>query len=156
MKLYICLLIAVCLSFPAFSQKEVTAYGKLNKADIEMTDCEFDKGAAAYKLLEIGNMFYDRGTAGMTIFKTVYDKRIRIKILKDKGISYANIEIPFYSHNNFEKLSKIDACTYNLDGSGKVKVTDVGKSSVYIKKINRQVSKMIIDFREVKVGSVIE
>jgi len=156
MKLYICLLIAVCLSFPAFSQKEVTAYGKLNKADIEMTDCEFDKGAAAYKLLEIGNMFYDRGTAGMTIFKTVYDKRIRIKILKDKGISYANIEIPFYSHNNFEKLSKIDACTYNLDGSGKVKVTDVGKSSVYIKKINRQVSKLIIAFPEVKVGSVIE
>ncbi len=156
MKQLLLFILTILLHISVIAQKEITSYGKLNKADMEMTECEFDKGAVACKLLETGNMFYDRGTAGITLFKTVYEKRIRIKILKDKGLSFANIEVPFYSHNNFEKLSKIDACTYNLDASGKVKVTDVDKSSVYIKKINRQVSRLVIAFPEVKVGSVIE
>ena len=121
-----------------------------------MTDCDFDKGAVAIKLIDYANMYFDRGTEGVTLFKTMYEYRVRIKILKDKGLSYANVEIPFYSHNNDEKISHIDACTYNLDETGKIKITDVGKSSIYTKKFNKRFSRLIIAFPEVKIGSVIE
>ena len=132
------LVVSIFCFFSVSAQKNIPSFGKIDKADLEMKDCDFDPGAVAVKLLDIGNMFYDRGTAGITLFKTVYEKRVRIKILKDKGLSYANVEVPFYSHNNDETISKIDACTFNLDESGKIKVTDVSKSSIYIKKINKQ------------------
>ena len=150
------LVVSIFCFFSVFAQKNIPSFGKIDKADLEMKDCDFDPGAVAVKLLDIGNMFYDRGTAGITLFKTVYEKRVRIKILKDKGLSYANVEVPFYSHNNDETISKIDACTFNLDESGKIKVTDVSKSSIYIKKINKQASRLIIAFPEAKVGSVVE
>jgi len=123
-----------------------------------MKDCDFDPGAVAVKLLDIGSMFYDRGTYGITALKTIYDYRVRIKILKDKGLSYANVEIPFFNNgnNNSEKIKQIDACIYNLDETGNIKVTTVSKGSIYIKKINKRFSRLIIAFPEAKVGSVVE
>ena len=102
------------------AQKGQPGFGKVDKADIEMKDCEFDKGADALVLIDYGNMFYDRGTVGFSAFKTVYERRTRIKILKEKGISQADIEIPFYTQNNEEKILKFNANTYNLYLSGKM------------------------------------
>ncbi len=46
----LCLLsILFCLNI--FAQKDVPSYGKIDKADLEMKDCDFDKGTAAVKLL---------------------------------------------------------------------------------------------------------
>jgi len=144
------------LNIPAVAQREVPAFGKVDKSDLEMTDCDFDKGAVALVLLSQADMHYDRGTAGITLFKTVYRYRWRAKILKEKGLDYADVEIPFFSHNDDEKINRVEAYTYNLDETGKVKATSVGKSSIYTKKINRNFSRLIIAFPEVKVGSVIE
>ncbi len=155
-RIVLLLIILFLFSIDSFAQKEIPAYGKVNIADLEMTDCNFDKGAEAFKLLDVCNMYFDRGTAGFTLFKTMYHRRVRIKILKEKGLSYANLEIPFYANNNDQKITNIDACTYNLDASGKIKVTDVSKSSIFIKRINRQFSKLIIAFPEAKVGSIVE
>lgn len=138
------------------AQKGLPAFGKIDKSDLEMKDCDFDKGADAFTLIDRGNVYYDRGTSGITLFKTVFERRVRIKILKEKGLSYANVTIPYYSHNNDEKMLKIDAYTYNIDETGNIKTTDVGKGSIYTKRINPNHSDLIIAFPEVKVGSVIE
>lgn len=82
--------------------------------------------------------------------------RIRVKILKESGLSYANVTIPYYDRNNEEKILKVDAATYNLDASGKMKTTEVNKGSIYSKRINKFYSEMIIAFPEVKTGSIIE
>ncbi len=156
MKSLLTLIISCFCVNTVMSQTKIPSYHKIEKADLEMTDCDFDKGAVAIKLIDYANMYYDRGTAGVTLFKTMYEYRVRIKILKDKGLSYANVEVPFYSNNNDEKISNIDACTFNLDENGKIKITDVGKSSIYTKSINKRYSRLIIAFPEVKVGSVIE
>ena len=138
------------------AQKSQPGFGKVDKADLEMKDCDFDKGADALVLIDYGNIYYDRGTVGYSTFKTVYQRRTRIKILKEKGISQADIEINFYTHNNEERIFKIDANTYNLDESGKIQTSEVKKSSIFTKKIDGNYSKMIIAFPEVKVGSIIE
>ncbi len=138
------------------AQKNQPAFGKVEKGDLLMTDCDFDKGADAVILIDWGSTFYDRGTVGYSTFKTVLQRRIRIKILKEKGISQADVEIPFYIHNKKEQVLDLKANTYNIDGSGNIGITEVKKSSIYSKKINDYYSKMIIAFPEVKVGSIIE
>ena len=147
---------AVFCVYLAVAQKGLPAVGKIDKADLEMTDCDFDKGADAVKLIDWGNMYYDRGTAGISTFKTIYERRIRIKILKEKGLSQADVKITYFGKNDNEKLLKLEAYTYNLDAGGNVQVTEVKKSSMFNKKIDGERNQVIITFPEVKVGSVIE
>ena len=93
---------------------------------------------------------------GVTFLNTVFEARCRVKILKEAGLSYANVTIPYYDENNEEQIKKISAYTYSLDAAGNIKTTEVNKSSIYTKRINKQHSVMIIAFPDVKVGSVIE
>lgn len=138
------------------AQKGQPAFGKVDKADMELKDCEFDKGADAMVLIDYGNIYYDRGTNGFTIFKTVFERRTRIKILKEKGIEQANVEIQYYTRNNEERILWLTAKTYNLESSGNIQASEVKKGSIYSKKIDENYSKMIIAFPDVKVGSIIE
>ena len=142
--------------FTLQAQKGLPGFGKIDKADLEMKDCDFDKGADAVTLIDYGNIFYTRGTWGKTYFNTVFEKRLRIKILKEGGLDYANVKIPFLDGRNEETISKISAYTYNLDEAGNIKVTEVGKSSIYNKRINKRYSELIIAFPEAKLGTVIE
>jgi Domain of Unknown Function with PDB structure (DUF3857) len=132
---------------------KLPSVGKIERADLEMTDCDYDKGAAAYKLIDRGNVYYDRG---VDLFKMVVERRTRIKILKEKGMEYANVKIPYYSRNNDQKMVNIDAYTYNLDAAGNVVTTKVEKSSIYTQKLSRDYTQITIAFPQVKVGSVIE
>jgi hypothetical protein len=150
------LLIAFVLlinSFATFAQKELPRFGKIDKADLVMNECEFDKDAVAYKLLDFGDVRYVRGT---DLFKIETERRVRIKILKDKGLDYANIKIKFYSKSNYEKINDISAVTYNLDNNGNIVTTKLEKSSVYTKKIDNRLSEVSFTMPEVKAGSVIE
>ncbi|MFM6926042.1 MAG: DUF3857 domain-containing protein [Ferruginibacter sp.] len=150
------LVLLLIFSTLTWAQKGQPAFGKVDKADLEMTDCSFDKGADAMILIDYGNIFYDRGTVGYSDFKTIFERRTRIKILKEKGIKEADIEIPYYTENNQERVLKLNASTYNLDETGKIITTEVKKSSIYSKKIDGNISKMIITFPDVKIGSIIE
>jgi len=137
----------------AHAQNDQPAFGKIDKSDLEMTDCPFDPGADAVTLIDYGNVFY-RG--GGDFLNTVFEKRVRVKILNDRGLYYANVNIPYNDQNNEEQIKKIAGYTFNLDKSGKVKRTKLGKSSIYSKRINKQYSMLIFTFPEAKVGSVVE
>ena len=65
---YLFFLLTISLSVMA--QKSQPGFGKVDKADLEMKDCDFDKGADALVLIDYGNMYYDRGTVGFSSFKT--------------------------------------------------------------------------------------
>ena len=137
----------------AFAQKDQPGFGKIDKADLDLTDCSFDPGADALTMIDYGNVFY-RG--GGDFLNTVFEKRVRIKILNERGLYYANVSIPYNDQNNEEQIKKIAGYTFNIDQSGKVKRTKLGKSSMYSKRINKQYSMLIVTFPEAKVGSVIE
>ncbi len=136
-----------------FAQKEVPKFGDIDKADLELKECEFDKDAEAYKLLSIGDVSYDVIGESFTI---ITNKRVRIKVLKEKGLDEANIKIHFYSASNYEYIKNIAGITYNLDNSGKVTTTKLDKSSIYVKRINDRVSEVSFTLPDVKVGSVFE
>ncbi len=140
-------------SFIIYAQKEIPAFGKIDKADLILKDCEFDKNAAAYKLIDFGDVHYIRGNNG---FDIETKRRVRIKILKDKGVDLANIKIRYYSKLNYENVKEIAAVTYNLDDAGNIVTTKLEKSSIYIKKVDNQRSEVAFTMPEVKTGSIIE
>ncbi len=152
----IALLALLYCNTAVIAQKNLPAFGKIGKEDLEMKDCDFDKGADAVKLIDWGNLYYDRGIPDVSFLNTIYEKRVRIKILKESGLSYANASIDYYDNNNEEKILKVEGYTYNLDETGNIKTTEVSKSSIYSKRINKFFSKMVITFPEAKTGSVVE
>lgn len=135
------------------AQKELPAFGTIDKADLLMKECEFDKDAEAFNLLTFGDVSYIMAGEDFGI-KT--ERRTRLKILKDKGLEQANIKIQFYSRGRFENISAITAYTYNLDAAGEIVKTKLEKTSIYTKALTNRVSEVSFTMPDVKVGSVIE
>ncbi len=138
----------------AQKDKDIPGWGKIDKADLEMKECEFDKSADAMILVEKGEVDYQRGTKYPFALKK--EIRTRIKIFKEKGFSFADIKIPYYSDNSYEKLIDVDAVTYNLDASGKIAEIKVDKKSFFRQKMDANRSAVSFTFPEVKIGSIIK
>jgi hypothetical protein len=148
------LIFILLFSLPLFAQKQkekdIPGWGKIDKAELELKECDFDKNAEAVVLFDAGELVsYNFGPLEL-------ERHIRIKILKDKGLDQANIKIPFHSYKMDEVIKKLEAQTFNLDTSGNVVTTKVEKKLIYEKKLNKRFSEMVFTFPEVKAGSVIE
>lgn len=140
-------------SLVIFAEKDLPAFGKIEKSDLELKECEFDKDAEAYNLISYGDVHY---TILGQDFNIITERRMRVKILKEKGLDQANVKIKFYSKSNFENINGVSGLTYNLDNSGNIVITKLEKSSIYTKKIDNQFSEVSFSLPNVKVGSVIE
>ncbi len=156
MKLPFLLFAFIGIAYVSTAQKGVPAFGKIERSDFDFKDCSFDPGAEAYKLIDWGSMYYVRSINAPYSFTPMFERRVRIKILKPSGLSYANLTIPFFTKNNDEKITGIDACTFNLTDDKKIKKSIVNRNAIYKRQVNKQYSEMIVVFPEVKVGSVIE
>lgn len=147
--------IAIALSFPVLAQKNknkdpnLPAFGVVDKSDLEMKQCDFDEKAEAMVLIDDG-VLEDDGP------DLVFKRRVRIKILNDKGTDWGNVHLRYMSARNDEDITGIEAQTYNLDGSGAVTVSKVDKKLIYEKKINKRFSEKVFTFPDVKPGCVIE
>jgi hypothetical protein len=124
----------------------ITPYGKIDKADLEMTSCDFEKDANAEVLLDLGVM--------PSFSNYIIDRLTRIKIFNEKGKGEANIRI-IYNGLNGIGIIDLQAETINLE-NGMVKITPLDKKSTYIEKIDKFTSALVFSMPNVKSGSVIE
>lgn len=147
--LTITLLLISCSLF-AQKDKDIPGWGKIDKADLEMKECEFDKSAEALILFDVGELASD------IVGNIQLERRVRIKILKEKGLERANIRILYHAYHGDENVIKLSGQTYNLGADGAITISPVEKKSFFDKKINNRYSEMVFSFPEVKVGSVIE
>lgn len=152
------ILLFTVLLFSQFSwsqkDKDIPAWGKIDKADLQLKECEFEKDADAMVLLEKGEVVFQRGARDL--FSIKREVRVRYKIFNDRGFHLADVKIPYYSDGNYEKLSNIEAVTYNMDASGKVTETKVDKKSFFRQKLDSRRSALTFTFPEVKAGSILE
>lgn len=148
----LCLLALQPLSLLAQKDKDkdIPAWGKVEKADLEMKTCSFDKDAEAMVLFDVAEM------EGDISGRLEFTRHVRIKILKEKGFESANIHLPYISFKNIESIKKLTAQTYNLDASGNIVTAVLDKKSIMEKKLNKRVTEQVFALPEVKVGSVIE
>jgi hypothetical protein len=140
-------------SLVMFAGKDLPSFGKIDKSDLLLKECEFDKDAEAYTLISYGDVRYS--FVGDD-FNIIAQRRTRIKILKEKGLDEANVHIRFYSKEGYERITNVMGLTYNLNDAGNTEITKLEKSSIYIKKIDNQYSEVSFSLPNVKVGSVIE
>src|SRR5258708_35312207 len=65
-------------------------FGKVDKADLLMKECDFDNKAEAMVLINEAQMDYILGSDGMEM-----KKRVRVKILSDRGLDRANVHLEY-------------------------------------------------------------
>jgi len=156
MKRLLHLSVSIIISLSIYGQKNknkdsnIPAFGKIEKADLEMKECDFDKNAEAMVLFDKGQLDYIQGS-GIDL-----ERHIRIKILNDKGKDKADIHLPYISWKNEEDIKDITAQVYNLDPSGNIVVTKVEKKQIFEKQINKREAEKVFTFPEVKAGTIIE
>jgi len=129
---------------------KIPAFGSVDKSELEMKECDFDKNAEAVVMFDKGQLDYILGS-GIDL-----ERHVRIKILTDKGKDWADIHLRYINWKNDEEIRDISAQVYNLDPSGNVVVTKVDKKQIFEKQINKRLAEKVFTFPEVKAGSVIE
>ena len=143
-------LFSFLVSLVSYSQMDFPVFGSFSDEEKKLKQCSFDPEAEAVILLDKAVVLHDDD------YQMITDRRIRIKILSDKGISRADIVIPYYTKNDFENIIKIQAYTYNFNETGQQTSMSVDKKSIYTEKRSIYYSLKKFAMPAVKVGSIIE
>lgn len=153
-----CLLIfmSLFLSHLGFAQKDYsTEFGKITQYEMDMKEYPQDPDAEAVVFYDSGEYFF-QGNDNAGKFLLHMTRKTKIKILKEAGISYANIEIPYHSGElGLESVYWINAITYNMEG-GKLIKTILDPQKIYDEKIDEDTWQKKIALSNVRVGSIIE
>lgn len=147
-------LLALCLfAYCAKAQTPVlpadAPFGKVDKEDLEMKACEFEKDANAEVLIDKGDQYYDQR------LNVVVDHHKRIKIFNDNGKDQANIKLEYIANNNLEYITGIQAETVNEE-NGKTVVTKLERSQIFKQTIDKYRNAYVFTMPNVKPGSVID
>jgi hypothetical protein len=125
------------------------SFGKVDKADLEMTKCDFEPDANAEILFDKGDTYFD------TQYNINTDRHIRIKIFNDNGKEEANIRIKYFSYNRAEYITGVQAETINLN-NGVAEPIKVDKKQIFTEAVDKYHSALVFSFPNVKPGSIIE
>jgi len=124
-------------------------YGKLSKEEVELKTCPFEPDADAIYLLNAGEIKITRS-------HVFIKKHIRIKILSEAGLKYADITLPYYSKNGYERILNIQAQTINVTPGNETNVYEVDKRNIFTSHVSGDWREKRFVFPNVRVGSIIE
>jgi len=141
------------LNYLSQAQDKLPSFGKIDKADLEMKDCDFDPGAEAIQLIDVGDIQFSYSNAG---WQAESNYRVRIKILKASALERAQIKLRYYSKERRQDIYKITGISFNLDAASNVVETKLENESIFNKQIDREYSEISFALPEVKVGTVFE
>jgi Domain of Unknown Function with PDB structure (DUF3857) len=148
-----CAIIGLLFSLVNYAQK-LSKFGLVELADLKATSCTYQKNVPAEILIDEGETKFEWNSRN-NFFKMETYKRIRIKILNQKGLDYANIKLKYLSDDRYEKIENIIGYTYNIEND-KIIETKLDKKLVYQQTLNDQVAQISFGMPNVKVGSIIE
>ncbi len=123
-------------------------WGVLVPEDVKMTVYQPDPEATAVVLC-------DYGTVSVSP-RVQYTKHLRIKILKEAGLEYAKVEIPYRSYNEYDYFTELKAQTLNVSVNGAQSKTIVKSAKIEDVPIDQRHRKKVIIFQDVMPGSFIE
>jgi hypothetical protein len=156
MKTKVFLAIFIALGLTGFAQKPPMKYGKVGESEINLTDFQ---NAGAVILGDYGEYYLDGKVGPVYLY---FRRHLRIKILNETGLKYAQQTIPYYDMTKaafYQNSSgfELRAQTLNFEPNGKMvksklKQKDIVRSPVY-SDFNTEVT---LNFPDVKVGSIIE
>ncbi len=142
----------ILLSATSVFSQENFPFGQVNLTDLTMTAYPADTMAAALVLNEFG----DASIENRNEIVLVYKHHVRMKMLKNKGLEYANVSIPLFRRDErVEKIVSIKASSFNIE-EGYVKEMKINPKEVFTETADKnwQIKKFAIP--NVRVGTVIE
>jgi len=148
--------IFVCNLQSSFAQ-EKQKFGEISPEMLKMTHYDKDSTASAVVLYEYCDAYYSINSVSAN-FEIIKEYTVRIKILTQEGVEYANQSIPFYkgsSRMNTEDITGLTGFTYNLE-DGKIVKEKLSKEYIFTEDITENHKRLKFAMPTVKVGSVIE
>jgi hypothetical protein len=142
--------IALLQMYVVKAQQLFEDFGVISPEEKSVKVCDFDKEAEAVYLRHEAVVDHDEDMNMITV------NRVRIKILKESGIKYADVKIPFYSYDNFEKIQDVKAMVINFDAEGNKQFSLLESKYVYTRKKDQYYSEVSFAIPGVKEGSIIE
>lgn len=115
-----------------------------------MKECSFDRSADAVILLDHAVAYFNEQNNLIT------ERRIRLKILKEKGIGRGDINIPFYSADEFEFIRDIEAQVITPGSNGEFTINTLERKNIFERKMNSLYSMVSFALPNIQVGSIID
>lgn len=141
--------VSVKAQTPAPATPTTQPFGKIDKADLEMKECDFEKDANAEILFNKGSVYFDAA------YNLILEKHVRVKIFNEKAKDEGNIRIIYYPGDGAEYIGNVQAETINLN-NGNIEFIKIDKKSIYTQRIDKHRSALVFSFPNVQPGSVIE
>ncbi len=153
MKTFAIILILWAIASSAIAKKAIYEFGVLKPAELEMKSCDYEPDAAAIVLFDCGESRFIQSERG---FILRFERHTRVKILKEAGFKYAEVEIPLYKgENESEIISEISGFTYNMEDD-QLQKTPLNLTQVFKEDINKYYYAKKFAMPQIRVGSIIE
>src|SRR5689334_23349613 len=121
-------------SFSQTNLSNLPTFGDISDEEFAMKECPFDKEANSVIIFNEAYADHDEE------YHMVTKRRVRIKILNEKGLDDANIGIRFFSNDNYEFLKDMKAATFNRNADGSIASSYVDKKSFFTEKVDKNYS----------------
>ena len=142
--------------FYVFPQAGVPEFGNITTADLTSKECSFEKDAPAYYMVNYAKTEFN--LFGNGYYNLITTRRIRIKIVTQKGFEYASILIPHFGNKHTSKITDIEAFIYTLDSNGAIVKNKVDKDDIFKTTISKKddLNAVKFTFPGLKPGCIIE
>ncbi|TPE43728.1 DUF3857 domain-containing protein [Pontibacter mangrovi] len=148
-------LFVLAILLAGFSYRSVAQsfkFGKISEEELKMSTYDKDTSAAAVILSDYGYSRFEY----MGELKVVFERQVRIKILKKAGYDWANVVVPFYQRGgDKERVSFIKGFTFNLE-NGKIQKDKLDGKSIFEEQTSEYSYAKKFTMPNVKEGSVID
>ncbi|MBL7856160.1 MAG: DUF3857 domain-containing protein [Cyclobacteriaceae bacterium] len=130
-------------------------FGRITYTELNMNTYALDTAAAAVVLEEFGEAYIDNGGNHNLIF----ERHLKIKILKQAGTSQADFAIFLYkqdnSDTNRERIRSVVASSFNIENNT-IREVKLDAKSIFKENVNKYYDATKFAIPNVRVGSVIE
>ncbi|MEO7046977.1 MAG: DUF3857 domain-containing protein, partial [Ferruginibacter sp.] len=155
--IYSCLILFLFILFNPIclqAQNMPVNFGKVNPEDFNVKSPLIDSNTNAFIIADQGDVSFEGNDHGWVSY--VYKRNCRILFLNTKAIDLATIKLYFNKDEEYkQKLDKLSAITYNLEG-GNVVQTKLNTDDIFEEKIDKNRSLKKFTMPAVKAGSIIE
>ena len=141
------------------AQNPEDLYANVSLSDFELTSYPTINSSEATVVFDVGHSSFARNN---DYFEVIYERKTRIKVFKESGTKWANVEIPFYHEQAifntlpiYERIVELEACAYNNE-NGLLTKTKLDLTNCLDEKLNDFWMVRKFKIPNVKPGSIIE
>ena len=143
--------LAITLSQFTFSQD--IEFGEITKDELMEKTYPQDSSANAVILYKKQDTYFSNSAAGTSLITEIHQ---RVKIYNKEGFDYATVSIDLFNgRSDEERVGKIKAYTYNLEGNKIVK-TELDKHQIFKTEVSYNYNQVKFTMPNIKEGSVFE